>query len=154
MNRQNAIVTMATLMGFVAGSAAYAQANNQPDNKTTHVDLTVDANNYKEIAKNGLHLFPGEIVEFKVDAHLNYQGATVHPALEEMSIGKRTLYRARTNGQAGTIIVERGMVIPFYGLWAISAAGRDHALDVKVDSKNKQDNDNDRLVEKEVMPTN
>ena len=93
-------------------------------------DLVIDRGNYRRFEKSGLHLFPDEVVEFKID-HSPPSGP--YKALSPICYEGRKLYRARELGAAGTVTVEAGPVIPFYLLWVFSAMARDHTIAVIVD---------------------
>jgi hypothetical protein len=98
-------------------------------------DLVIDRGNYRQFEKSGLHLYPGQIVEIKIDHHLIYPQSGIHQSLDQISFDKRTIYRARQSGTTGLVKIEAGPVIPFYGLWALSALAREHTFSAVVDQE-------------------
>jgi len=132
------IAALVLITGF--GSSAYPQSHQGRVEVSSHVvypqaDLVIDRGNYRQFEKSGLHLFPGQIVEIKVDHHLIYPASGIHQSLDQISFDKRTFYRARQLGTTGLVKIEAGPVIPFYGLWALSALGREQTFSAVVDQQ-------------------
>ncbi len=129
------------------GGSAYSQVQQgriEASNQVVYPqpDLVIDKGNCRQFEKDGLHLFPGQVVEIKVDHHLIYPQTAggVHQSLDQITIDKRSLYRARQFGTTGLVKIESGPVIPFYGLWALSALSREHTFTAVVDQKAPPEN--------------
>ena len=137
------LAAVTLIAGF--GGNAYSRAQQglvEVSNQVVYPqpDLVIDGGNYRQFEKSGLHLFPGQIVEIKVDHHLIYPQSGIHQSLDQIAFDRRSLYRARQSGTTGLVKIEAGPVIPFYGLWALSALGREHTFSAIVDQKSPPDN--------------
>jgi hypothetical protein len=143
----NISLTALATMTLLTSAVGIASANEDkshviPSNQYVYPqpDLVIDKSNLKAFETEGLHLYPGQIIEIKIDHHLIYPASGIHKSLDQITFGKRTMYRARENGSSGKLSIESGVVIPFYGLWALSAMGREHVLDAVVDQSAPDDN--------------
>lgn len=147
--RNTVVALMIALIGGTAAFPINVEARSHKHKQTNceasvrsdlpRADLVICASNYSQFQSNGIHLYPGEIVEIQVE-HTVWEKDAAHwqdQPLQRIawSEGAPNLYRAGHMGATGKVTIEHGMVIPFYVFWAFSAMSRDHDIDVMVDQQ-------------------
>jgi hypothetical protein len=97
-------------------------------------DLIITSKTYRQYARTGIHLYPGEIIQFR---KLNAIAWLTNKSWDDQALQAIDydlgLFRAGPMGATGRVVIESGPILPFYLLWSLSELARMHDLDVTID---------------------